>query len=469
VRKPILAEIVRLGWPVFIAQFAVMANGLIDTVMAGRYGTEDLAAVGIGASIYATLFITLMGVLFAVTPIAAQLYGAGRHQAIGEEIRQSAWLALVLAAVSFAMLRNPEPLLALTRLTPEVETKVRAYLDAISWAVPAALLFRVFQSFATAVARPRIVMTLNLAGLALKVPLNAAFMYGFAGLPGLGAPGCGVATAVISWLACIAGWAYCAREADLRRYAVFAKWSWPQARAQRQLVLLGLPIGFTVLVDVTSFTFMALFVARFGPQFSAAHQIAANVAALTFMLPLALGHATSVLVGHAIGAGDARLARETGLAGIRLGVALSLAVAAAIALAAHAIAGLYTPDADVQRIGAGLLALVALYHVVDAEQAVAVNVVRGYKKTGVPMAIYVVALWGLGLGGGYALGIAGWAGEPLRAAGFWIGGIVGMAVTAVAVTLYFLRVSRDAVDAHVRARAAARDPDAVRGEGAVSR
>jgi MATE family multidrug resistance protein len=456
VRKSILAEIVRLGWPVFIAQFAVMANGLIDTVMAGRYGTEDLAAVGIGASIYATLFITLMGVLFAVTPIAAQLYGAGRHHAIGEEVRQSAWLALALAGLSFAMLRHPEPLLALSRLEPEVEVRVRAYLNAISWAVPAALLFRVFQSFATAVARPRVVMSLNLAGLALKVPLNAVFMYGWAGFPALGAPGCGVATAVIAWLTCAAGWLYCAREADLRRFGVFERWSWPQARAQGKLVALGLPIGFTILVDVTAFTFMALFVARFGAQFSGAHQIAANVAALTFMLPLALGHATSVLVGHAIGAGEPRRARVTGLVGIRLGVALSLGVAAAIFAGAGLIASLYTADAEVRQVGAALLALVAVYHVVDAEQAVAVNAVRAYKKTAVPMAIYVVALWGLGLGGGYALGVAGWwSGEPLRAAGFWIGAIVGMTATAVAVTLYFLRVSRLAVEEAARDRNAA--------------
>ena len=155
-----------------------------------------------------------MGVLFALTPIVAQLYGAGRHQAIGEEVRQSAWLALALAALSFTLLRHPAPLLALAGLEPDVEVKVRAYLNAISWAVPATVLFRVFGSFATAVARPRIVMTLNLVGLALKVPLNAAFMYGFAGMPGLGAPGCAVATAVIAWLACIAGWAYCAREPD---------------------------------------------------------------------------------------------------------------------------------------------------------------------------------------------------------------------------------------------------------------
>lgn len=454
-RKSILGEITRLGWPVFIAQFAIMANGLIDTLMAGRYGTEDLAAIGIGASIYATLFITLMGVLFAVTPIASQLYGAGRHQAIGEEIRQAGWLALALAAISFVMLRHPEPLLALSQLTPAVEAKVRAYLDAISWAVPAALLFRVFQSFATAVSRPRVVMTLNLVGLGLKVPLNAAFMYGFAGLPGLGAPGCAVATAVIAWLSCIAAWLYCSREPDLRRFGVLSRWSWPRARAQGHLVALGLPIGFTILVDVTSFTFMALFVARFGPQYSGAHQIAANVAALSFMLPLALGHATSVLVGQAIGAGDPKRARVTGLVGIRLGVTLSLGIGAAIFLGAGFIASLYSADPDVRAIGAGLLALVALYHVVDAEQAVAVNVVRAYKKTGVPMVIYVLALWLLGLGGGYALGVAGWLGEPLRAAGFWIGAIAGMAVTAVAVTLYFLRVSRLAVEDFARERSAA--------------
>jgi MATE family multidrug resistance protein len=145
----------------------------------------------------------------------------------------------------------------------------------------------------------------------------------------------------------------------------------------------------------------------------------------------------------------------TGLVGIRLGIVLSLGVAAAIFSGAGLIASLYTADPDVRRIGAALLALVAVYHVVDAAQAVAVNAVRAYKKTTVPMAIYVAALWGLGLGGGYALGVVGLGGEPLRAAGFWIGGILGMTATAVAMTLYFLRVSRHAVEDAARERCAA--------------
>jgi MATE family multidrug resistance protein len=440
-------DIVRLAWPVYVAQIAIMANGVIDTMMAGRYGTVDLAAVGIGAAVYATLFITLMGVLFALTPMVAQAHGAGRFGTIGEEVRQSAWLAIWLAALSLALLANPGWLLALAGVPPAVEAVTRRYLDAIAWGVPAALLFRVFASFSTAVSRPRIVMVLNLIGLALKVPLNWAFMYGHLGLPALGGAGCAVATASIAWFTCAAAWWWCARDADYRRYRVFERWSWPRARAQWQLVALGVPIGATFFVDVTAFTFMALFIARFGALYSGAHQIVANLAAVAFMLPLAVGNATSVLVGQALGGGAPHRARVAGLAGLALGLGCGLAVGLALFAAAGPIVGLYTADAAVRRVATGLLALVAVYHVFDAVQAVAANALRGYKRTGVPMVIYAVALWGVGLGGGYALGItgvdvAGVRVAPLAATGFWIAAVGGMALTAALVTGYFLRVSR---------------------------
>jgi len=453
-------DIVRLAWPVYVSQAAVMANSVIDTVMAGRYGTLDLAAVGIGASIYATLFITLMSVLLALTPIVAQAYGAGRHAEIGESVRQCAWLAVWLACAALVLLMNPGPLLALSRLAPELEVRTIAYLDAIAWAVPATLLFRVFAGFSTAVSRPRAVMVLNLAGLALKVPLNWIFMNGEFGLPALGAAGCATATAMIAWLTCGAAWVWCWREPDFRRYRVFDRWSWPRARTQWQLVALGVPIGATFFVDVTAFTFMALFIARSGTQWSGAHQIAANLAALAFMLPLAIGIAASVLVGQALGARTPARARTMGLAGIALGLACGASVGAALVLAARPIVALYTGDPDVQRIAAGLLAFVGVYHVFDALQVVAVNAVRAYKRTAVPMAIYVVALWGVALGGGYLLAIAGLdafgvAVTPMGAKGFWLAAVGGMVLTAVLVTAYFLRLSRAAVPLQARARSAA--------------
>jgi len=444
--RPIVHEIVRLAWPVFVAQIAIMGNGVIDTVMAGRYGTLDLAGVGIGASIYVTLFVTLMGVLVALMPTAAQLYGARRYAEVGEEVRQSAWLAMWLAAIALVLLTHPGPLIALSKLTPEVDAKVRAYLDLIAWGVPAALLLRIFQGFSTAVSRPRAVMTLNLIGLALKVPLNWMFMYGKLGLPPLGGAGCALATSIIAWLTCGFAWAWCALEPGYRRYGVFARWSWPSARAQWQLVALGVPIGATFFVDVTAFTFMALFVARFGALWSGAHQIAANLAALCFMLPLAVGHASSVLVGQALGAREPARGRATATTGVLIGLACGLVIGSTIYLAAGEITPLYTSDSAVQAAAVRLLALVAVYHMFDAVQAVAANVVRAYKRAAVPMLIYGVALWGVGLGGGYLLGVApvdlpGLPG-PLGAYGFWLAATVGIALTAALMTVYLVRLGR---------------------------
>ena len=448
--RGLVRELVRLGWPVLIAQLAVMANSVIDTIMAGRYGTLDLAAVGIGSSIYFSVFVALMGVLLALTPIVAHLYGAGRHADIGEELRQSAWLAAALALVSLALFAYPDPFLAVARLEPALEAKVRAYLHALAWSVPASLLFRVFYSFSTAISRPRTVMALTLVGLALKVPLNWVFMYGNLGAPGLGSTGCAVATAIISWIVCALAWAWCWFEPGYRPFRVFARWSWPDAKALGRILSLGLPIGLTFLIDVTGFTFMALFIARLGALYSAAHQIAANLAALAFMLPLALGNAASVVVGQSLGAHQHARARAAGLAGIALALACAAVVGAGLYLFADGIAGLYAGDAALRRVAAGLLAFVAVYHLFDAVQAVAVNVLRGYKRAVVPMLIYAVALWGVGLGGGYLIGLTSidlaWLGlhTPLGAPGFWLAAIASLVLASSLVTAYFLRVSRAA-------------------------
>jgi MATE family multidrug resistance protein len=446
--RHVYQEIFRLGWPVFVGQMAVMANGVIDTIMAGRYSTVDLAGVGIGAAIYFSVFIALMGVLLALTPIASQHYGAGRFSEIGEDVRQSAWLAVALAVACFAVLRYPDPFMAFTRLSPEVEERARGYLAASSWGVPAALLFRVFYGFSTAVSRPRAVMAFNLIGLAIKVPLNLVFMYGWLGAPALGGVGCAVSSSVIAWVSCCLAWSWCALDSEYRRYHVFARWSWPQGKRLWHIIALGLPIGFTFFVDVTGFTFMALFIARLGALNSAAHQIAGNFAAVLFMLPLALGNAASVLVGHSIGAREFARARATGLAGLTSALACALVIGALVWVSAERIAAFYTSDREVMRLAGALLSLVAVYHVFDAVQAVAVSVLRGYKRALVPMAIYALALWGVGLGGGYAIGLTAvdlsWFGipTPYGARGFWLAAIASLALAGALVTLYFLRVSR---------------------------
>jgi len=426
---------------VLVGQMAVVGSGVIDTVMAGRLSALDLAAVGVGAAIYITVFMTAMGVLMALTPTVAQHYGAGRYAEIGEDVRQCAWLALLLAVGGTLLLQHPEPFIALAQLTPAMEEKVRAYLAAVSWGIAPGLAFRIFYGFMSGIGRPRAIMVFNLIGLAAKVPLNALYMYEL----GMGATGCGASTATISWLSAILAWGWCARQADCADYGVLSRLTFPKPRAMLELARLGLPIGLTLLVDVTAFTFMALFIARLGPTMSAAHQVAANLTILVFMIPLSIGHATLVLAGHALGAGDPATARHTGLIGIAFGLVVSTLVACGLWLGAADIAALYTPDAEVRTVAAGLIAIIAIYHLVDALQTVVVNVLRGYKRTVVPMAIYVVSLWGIGLGGGYLLGLTDFLGPALGAAGFWIAATASLLVAGLAVFAYFLSVARTAI------------------------
>ena len=447
-RFKLVKAIYDLAWPVLVAQLAVMAYSVIDTMMVGRYATDDLAAVGIGASIYFSVFVALMGVLLAVTPTVAQLHGAGRHGEIGEPVRQAMWLALGLAVVSIIVYSHPEPLLAMSEAPPVVAAKVRAYLAIAAWGAPAGLAFRLFASYTMAVSLTRVMMILNLLGLALKVPLNWMFIFGNWGSQEMGAAGCALSTTLINWMICILAWIWAGTARDYRRHRVFARWSWPRWRDQRQLIALGTPIGGTFLVDVTAFTFMALFVARLGAVNSAAHQVAANVAAVMYMLPLAMGNAVGVLVAHPIGARRLSLARSTGLTGIAVAAGFAVVAAFALALAAGAVADAYTADPDVRVVASGLLLLVGVYHVFDSTSAVAVNALRGYKRAVVPLLVNIVGLWTIGLGGGYVIALtdllplnALGSATPLGVPGFWIGAIAGMAVAAVGVVSYFLFVS----------------------------
>ena len=456
-KRKLALDIYQLAWPVLVAQLAVMAYAVIDTMMAGRFATDDLAAVGIGASIYVSVFIGLMGVLLAVSPIVAQLLGAGRDAEIGEQVRQGMWLTLALTLLSIVVFRFPEPFLALSRPSPVVADKVRDYLAIAAWGAPAGLAFRLFSSYTTALSLPRVMMGLNLGGLAIKVPLAWLLVFGHLGVPAMGASGCALSTAIVYWIMGIAAWIYCAKSPAYARYRVFAHWSWPRMRDQRHILALGMPIGFTFLVDVTAFTFMALFIARLGAVNSAAHQIAGNVAAVMYMLPLALGNGVSVLVAQAVGARKFEEARSTGMIGIAIAGGLALLASFALTAAAAAITVIYTDDGAVRVVAATLLVLVAVYHVFDAVQAVTVSALRGYKRAVVPMVISAVSLWGVGLAGGYVLGLSDAIDlpglglrSPFGAPGFWAAAAAGLALAFAATVAYYLVVSAP--------RHAARDP-----------
>ncbi len=429
-------ELIHLAWPMLVAQLAMMGNAVIDTAMAGRLSAIDLAAVGIASSIMATVLMSLISVLLALPPIIAHLYGANQQADIGREIHQGVWISLALSVVAVLILCFPGPLIAISELQPVVETKVRAYLAASAWGVPGAFALRLFFGLSTGIGHPRPVMFFNLLSLALKVPMNALFMYGLFGLPEMGAAGCAVATSLDAWLMAALAWGWCLTNPKYAPFQLRRRLTAPNLAAIREFLKLGIPIGLTFIADVTAFTFMALFIARLGPLVSGAHQIAANLAALAFMIPLALGNATSVLVGQALGSGQTGRARHICWEGIRLGMTIALALCLIFWLAAPHIAALYTTDLQVQAVAIPLIVMVGLYHLGDALQAITVNALRGYKNSVVPMAIYTVTLWVPGLGGGIVLGLTNFFGPARGAPGFWLAAIASIWLVGGLMAIY---------------------------------
>ncbi|MCL4775438.1 MAG: MATE family efflux transporter [Burkholderiaceae bacterium] len=463
-------DILKLAWPLFVGQLAVMLNGLIDTVMAGRLSAVDVAAIGLGASVYISVYIGLMGVLLALSPVVAQHYGAGNFEQIGLETRQAIWLALVLAVPGCLALASTDLWLALSDPPPEVAAVARLYLWAAAAGLPAALLFRVFHALSNAVARPKAVMVINLAGAALKVPLNVLFMHGWQHgdatlVPALGGAGCGVASAIIAWLSVLLALAALRADPLYRRVGLVGG-GWlarPEPARLRTLLALGGPIGASYMVEVTSFTFMALFLARLGATTAASHQIAANLAALAYMVPLALATATSVLVAQSLGAERPAEARARAWAGIRIALACAAAIGTGLFAAREPLAALYTTDATLVAAAAPLLALVAAFHLFDATQAMCSFVLRAYRITALPMLVYVLSLWGIGLGGGWwlAFGVGAsahrWAPLVAGARGFWIASGLSLALAAAGLAAILARLWRRTDEAQVRG-AIARNP-----------
>jgi MATE family multidrug resistance protein len=424
-------RIAPLAWPVFIGQVAVLAFSTVDTMMAARAGATDLAALAIGGAAYITVFIGLMGIVLAVSPIAGQLFGARHYEACGAQLHQAMWLALALSVPGCLVLLFPQPFLELSRAQPEVAAKVRWHLAALAVALPPALLFTAFRGFNTAVSRPKIVMALQLGALVLKVPLTALFVFGAGPLPGLGAPGCGVATALCMLLQLGAVWAILRRDPFYARFHIGDRISPPHRGSLLALVRLGVPMGGSIMIEVTGFTFMAFFISRLGATPVAGHQIAANLVALMFMMPLAIANASSTLVAQRIGAGDEDDAHRVGWHGVEIGVAIAALMGGFVYLAREAIVGLYTHDAAIIAAAMPLLAWVALFHVADAAQAIAGFVLRAYRIAVVPLLIYALAIWGVGLAGGYAVAfnLTGLTPPSLQGAvGMWSAATAGLVV-----------------------------------------
>jgi MATE family multidrug resistance protein len=436
-----IPALLKLAGPLLIGQLAVITFGVLDTAMTARYSAEDLAALAMASAIFISIYVGLTGVVSALAPIAGQLFGAKRYSEIGEEVRQATWLALGLTILGCLILTNADHVLEISHLSPDIEDKAKLYLNILAIGLPASMVMRVLMALHNAVSRPAIITIAQLIGLGLKLPLNLLFIYGGFGIEGMGGPGCAVATVIINWTWMLLTLGFVMFDRFYKPFAIFARFSLPDWHRIWILLKLGAPIGFSYLIEVTSFTFMSLFIARLGTTALAGHQIVANMGTVIYMVPLSLSIATMTLVSQSIGANRPERAEEIGWSSVVFTTATCITIGIAVWVFRMQLLDLYDPPAEVRAFSIPLFLFIAFYQVFDALQITAAFILRAYRIAFWPMLIYAGSLWGVGLGGGYLMGFNVFGNVPTflqGANGFWAGNSISLGLAAC-LLLYLFR------------------------------
>ena len=433
--------------------------GSADVLMAGRASAGDLAAVSVGTSIWLPLLLFMIGTLMGLTPIVARHVGARRFAAIRPVVQQGLWIALALGGgCSLGVWFLAPALFALMAVPDAVAALAVRYVHAVALGLPAIALYETLRFYSDGMHHTRASLQFALLGSAVNVVANYVLIYGGAGLaavfgsalpatlrgvPALGAAGCGIATAVSMGVMCSAMFVYTRRASVYRLARVGVGFSAPSPAGIAELLRVGLPIGVAIFSEVSLFSVIALFLAGLGKVVIAAHTVALNFSSILFMVPLSLGLALTVRVGHTLGKQQLRRARFVAVNGVACGLIAAFLIDLVLVFGGAWGVSLYTGNAEVRDLAARLLLLATLYQFSDALQVCIAGALRGYQDTRFIMAATLVSYWGVGMGAGYLLGrgIPGvFAG--LGVYGYWIGLIAGLSSAAALLGWRLNRVTR---------------------------
>jgi MATE family multidrug resistance protein len=433
--------LLRLGGPLIVNNLAVAGMHFADAVMAGSLGARELAAVAVGGSFWFLGFTLCLGILMAVSPIVSRHFGAGDYNLIGRYTRQGIYLAVLMGVALLLIGRfAAAPLLARFGIDPEFRELTVGYVGAIMYGAPGIFIFLALRFTMEGIGRTRPIMFTSMFSLSCNVFLNYVLMFGHFGAPALGVVGCGYASAITMWLVMLALAGHIILSRHYRKFHIFSRFGSLRLSAFKEIIYLGVPIAITITAEAGLFSAVSILIGTRGTEITAAHQIAINFSSTTFMVPLALSGATTVLVGQLIGAGKHREARICGSTGILLCAGFMTMSAAFLLVFRDAVVGLYSSDATVAGIAISLLLMAAIFQIADGVQIGAAGALRGYKDTGFPMVINIVAFWVLAFPLAYLAAIT-YQAPPNY---IWAGFVVGLGSAAMLLTWRFRRLSRAA-------------------------
>ncbi|MDF1562986.1 MAG: MATE family efflux transporter [Deltaproteobacteria bacterium] len=413
-------------------QLGMMAMGLVDIVMVGPLGTESLAAVSVGNSVFFALLILCLGVVQALDPLVAQAVGARDREAAGRHLWQGAWLAVFLGIPLTLLFIDCTWMFRLLAQEEAVSVLAGDYLAGRAYSILPFLVFAAGRSFLNGLGDTRPVMWVALGANAVNAAADWVLIYGNLGAPRLGVMGAGLATSIVRVCMLAAVFVLLARP----HYAALrGRPAWPHLGHLRRIANVGLPIGGQLFLEVGLFATMSIFSGWLGARAQAAHQIALSLASFSFMAPLGLSMGATVRVGHAVGAGRLDAAERAGKVAIALGAAIMGTGAVFFLLFPRALSSIFSPEPEVLATSAVLVAIAGIFQVSDGVQVVATGCLRGAGDTRTPFWANALSHWALGVPLAWLLAFPG----EMGVRGLWWGITASLTGVAVVETILFLR------------------------------
>lgn len=425
--------------PILISQLALFSMTFFDTIMSGHASPIDLAGVAIGSSLWAPVQAGLTGILMAVMPMIAQMVGADNKKQVPFTVMQAMYMAVVIAVAVIllgALVLNP--VLNMMGLEPDVRQIAFDYLVALSFGIIPLFLYTVFRCFIDALGHTRVTMVITLISLPINVVMNYVLIFGKFGFPRLGGVGAGYATAITFWCILLISLYVVKRVQPFVEFGLFTEFYRISLSAGRELLKLGLPIGFSIFFEVSIFAAVTLLMSEYSTITIAAHQAAINFASFIYMVPMSISMALTILVGFEVGAKRYKDAKQYSYLGIGSALLLALLFAVVLYVYNEQVAGFYTTDKEVLRLTQTFLMYSILFLISDAVAAPIQGVLRGYKDVTVPFVVALVSYWVIGLPLGYVLAQY----TSFMAYGYWIGLITGLAAGAVFLFGRLLRLQK---------------------------
>ena len=411
--------------PLVIVQVGMMLMGVVDTLIIGRVSPDALAAVALGNLYFFNCIVIPMGTLMALDPLVAQGVGAKDELAVSRAVQRGLLLSLVLGLFATLAMLPAGPFLRFFRQPAQVIPEATVYIHISAWSMAPFLTFVVIRQTLQALHRIAPIVWTIVIGNVINAFLNWVLIFGHLGAPRMGVTGSAIATLIARWAMFLILLAVAWK--DLRPFMHTldrASFTW---RPLWRMLALGLPIGFQQMMEFSAFAAVGLLMGTFGAVQVAAHQVALNLAALTFMVPLGVGAAAAVRVGHAIGAGDQERARLSARLSYSVGAAFMMTTALMFLLIPEELAALYSSDSTLIAVAGVLIPIAGVFQVFDGMQAVGAGVLRGLGDTRVPLIAMLLGYWLIGVPVSLYLAFRTGIGPQ----GLWWGFVAGLAAVAL--------------------------------------